>query len=197
MQNETKFSLRPILAGVMVAGAALVFAGCTTTTHTNQGTAAEQKEHIRNGFDATLTRLYQAAPESRDLVSKAKGVLIFPSVVGASFIVGAEYGKGEMRVNGQHAGYYSTGGGSIGFQAGAQSRATVLLFMTQQALDDFRNSDGWTVGADAKVAVANVGANGRIDSNTAREPVIGFVLNNVGLAAGVSLQGDRIQKIEL
>ncbi|WP_353171276.1 BPSL1445 family SYLF domain-containing lipoprotein [Paracandidimonas soli] len=198
MRYETKNSLRPILASLMVAGAALAFTGCTTTPHTaSQETAAEQREVIRNGYDRALSRLYAAAPESRELVQKAKGVLIFPSVIGASFIVGGEYGKGELRVNGQHAGYYSTGGGSIGFQGGAQSRATILLFMTQQALDDFRNSQGWTLGVDAKVAVADIGANGRIDTNTAKEPVIGFVLNNVGLAAGISLQGDRIQKIDL
>lgn len=197
MQYETKVSFRPILASFMIVGAALTFAGCTATPHTNQATAAEQRAQIRSGYDAALTRLYEAAPESRELVRKAKGVLIFPSVVGASFIVGAEYGKGELRVNGQHSGYYSTGGGSIGFQAGAQSRATIMLFMTQQALADFRNSNGWTVGADAQVAVANIGVNGRIDSNTAKEPIIGFVLTNVGLAAGVSLQGDRIQKLDL
>ena len=46
-------------------------------------------------------------------------------------------------------------------------KAMVLLFMTQGALDKFRNNSGWTVGADATVAVVDIGANGRIDTNGA------------------------------
>jgi lipid-binding SYLF domain-containing protein len=197
MNKRTSHIMRTLLISAAIAGSGMLIAGCTATGHTNKATAAEQRAEIQAGFDATLTRLYAAAPESRELAQKAKGILIFPSVVGASFVVGAEYGKGELRVDGQHAGYFSTGGGSIGFQAGAQSQATVLLFMSQEALDNFRKSNGWTVGADANVAIATVGVNGRIDSATVNKPVIGFVLNNAGLAAGVSLQGDKIQKIDL
>ncbi|MOA39351.1 hypothetical protein D3C78_1611220 [compost metagenome] len=67
--------------------------------------------------------------------------------------------------------------------------------MTDDALNKFRNSSGWTVGADATVAVVNVGANGRIDTNTAQQPVVGFVMNNGGLMAGVSLAGTKISKL--
>ena len=55
-------------------------------------------------------------------MARAKGVLIFPDVLSGSFIIGAEHGKGVLRVGGANAGYYSTTAGSIGFQAGAQSR---------------------------------------------------------------------------
>ena len=127
-------------------------------------------------------------------MARAKGVLIFPDVLSGSFIIGAEHGKGVLRVGGANAGYYSTTAGSIGFQAGAQSKAMVL-FMTQGALDKFRNSSGWTV-ADATVAVVDIGANGRIDTNTAQQPVVGFVMNNGGLMAGVSLAGTKISKID-
>ncbi|PWF25523.1 YSC84-related protein [Corticimicrobacter populi] len=198
MRQVHSFSLRPVLASALLAGAAVVLSGCTTTTQTSQATVAEQRAVINSGYDATLTRLYEAAPAARQMVQEAKGVLVFPSVVGASFIVGGEYGRGELRINGQNAGYYSTGGGSIGFQAGAQSQATILLFMTQQALDNFlQKKQNWTIGADANVAIANIGANGQISSNTVNSPVVGFVLNNAGLSAGVSLQGNSIQQIDL
>ncbi|MNJ77204.1 hypothetical protein D3C81_2256300 [compost metagenome] len=73
----------------------------------------------------------------------------------------------------------------------------VLLFMTDDALAKFRASSGWTIGADASVAVANVGANGTIDSNTAQQPIVGFVLNNGGLMAGVSVDGNKISPTTL
>ncbi|KAB0274726.1 twin-arginine translocation pathway signal, partial [Klebsiella pneumoniae] len=49
----------------------------------------------------------------------------------------------------------------------------------------------------ASVAVATIGANGRIDTNTAKQPIVGFVLNNAGLMAGVSIEGAKINKLEL
>lgn len=190
-------SLKPALAVLAVALASLAFTGCTTTGPTDQATATQQRNTINESADTTLARLYKSASDSRALVERAKGVLIFPSVIRAGFVLGGEHGDGVLRVAGRNEGYYSTTAGSIGWQIGAQSRAIVLLFMTQDALDKFRASNGWTVGADATVALAEVGANGSIDTNTAKQNVVGFVLTNSGLMAGVSLEGAKIQKKNL
>lgn len=194
MKNK---SLKPGLAVLAVALASLAFTGCTTTGPTDQATATQQRSTINESANTVLSRLYKSAPDSRALVERAKGVLIFPSVISAGFVLGAEHGDGVLRVAGRNEGYYSTTAGSIGWQIGAQSRAIVLLFMTQDALDKFRASNGWTVGADATVALAQVGANGAIDTNTAKQNVVGFVLTNSGLMAGVSLEGAKIQKKKL
>jgi lipid-binding SYLF domain-containing protein len=77
--------------------------------------------------------------------------------------------------------------GSVGLLAGAQSQAVFILFMTDDALDRFRSSSGWTVGADASVALLTVGADARVTSQTAQQPVIGFVLANRGLMGNLSL----------
>ncbi len=133
---------------------------------------------------------------SRELVAKSSGVLVFPAVMGASLGVGAEYGRGALARERAHAVVLSTTAGSVGFQAGAQSKAVIYLFTTQAALDKFRSSKGWTAGADATVALATIGANGSIDTNTLRQPVVGFVMTNVGLEAGVSLSGAKISEIQ-
>jgi lipid-binding SYLF domain-containing protein len=194
MKQKLTISRGKGVAALAMALASLTFAGCTTTAPKDQATATQRRADINSKADATLTRLYKSSPDARSLVQRSKGVLIFPSVLSASFVVGGEHGNGVLRVGGRNEGYYSTTGGSIGFQAGAQSKAIVLVFTTQDALDKFRRSNGWTVGADATVAVANIGANGRIDTNTANQSVVGFVLNNAGLMAGVSLEGTKIQK---
>ena len=62
-------------------------------------------------------------------------------------VVGGEYGKGVLHAGSQTVDYYSVASVSVGFQAGAQSKAVVLLFMTREALDKFRNSKGWTASA--------------------------------------------------
>jgi len=197
MNQQKSTRSRTGLAILTMALAGLAFTGCTTTTPRSPTTAAEQRSEINKNADEVLARLYQTAPASKEMVQQARGVLVFPAVLGASFVVGAEHGKGVLRVNGANEGYYATSAGSFGFQAGAQSRAIVILFMTQEALDKFRNSSGWTAGVDATVAVAEIGANGSIDTNTARESVVGFVLNNAGIMAGVSLHGTKIEKITL
>jgi lipid-binding SYLF domain-containing protein len=183
------------LAVLAIAFTCTAVAGCTTTGLHDKGSPVAERTDLNAGVDATLSKLYDSAPESRQLVARAAGVLVFPSVLSVSFGVGAEHGNGALRVHGKTVGYYDTTAGSIGFQAGAQSKAIVVLFMTPDSLAKFRNANGWTAGVDATVAVADVGANGSIDTNTIKQPVVGFVLNNAGLMAGVSLQGSKISKI--
>ncbi len=174
----------------------LAVSGCTTTSSTDaSGQQVDKRHTIDAGVDSTLTRLYVAANGSRELVGKAHGVLIFPSVIDAAFVVGGQYGEGSLRVSGHTVGYYSTATGSVGWQAGAQSRAIVFLFMTEQSLNRFRSTDGWSAGGDASVAVLKLGANGAVDTSTATGQVDAFVLANGGLMAGASLQGTKVTRL--
>lgn len=186
------YSLRPLAAAAVFAIGGLALVGCTTSKPEQRATASTERSSINAQIDATLSRLYSNVPGSRDMVANAKGVLVFPSVVGGSFVIGAEYGHGALRVNGGTHSYYNIAAGSVGWQVGAQSKAIIYLFMNQDALEKFRNSKGWTAGVDATVAVASMGANGTIDTNTVKQPVVGFVLANAGLEIGASLQGMKI-----
>jgi lipid-binding SYLF domain-containing protein len=176
----------------------LALAGCTANRNTGAeqaAGAADLRRSIDADVDGTLQRLYSTVGGSRELVAKASGVLVFPSVLQAGLVVGAQYGKGALRVGGRTVGYYSTTSGSLGLQAGAQSKALIFLFMTQDALSKFRNSDGWSAGADASVALVRMGANGMVDTTTATKPVQAFVLTNAGLMADASLQGTKISRL--
>jgi len=172
--------------------------GCSTTTTAAGGNDPVAKRHsIDANVDSALARLYAQDPSSRELIGKARGVLVFPSIVSAGFVVGGSYGQGALRVRGRTAEYYSTAAGSVGLLAGAESKAVFLLFMTDESLDKFRASKGWTVGADASVTLVNVGANAQIDSKTAQQAIIGYVLTNGGLMANVSLEGTKITPISI
>ncbi|SPB17188.1 lipoprotein [Caballeronia novacaledonica] len=188
---------RLLLAGG-IAAAALCVSGCTTTGPSSGETAAgtaDRDRAIDAAVDATLQRLYVSVNGSRELVSKARGVLVFPRVIAAGFWLGAQYGEGALRVNGRTDGYYSTAGGSFGLQIGAQSKALIYVFLTDDALAQFRRRDGWAVGTDATVAVMKLGANGQLDTTTATNPVEVFVLTNAGLMAGVSLEGTKVSRL--
>lgn len=191
------FNLRSIGLATALGLGSIALIGCTTTTNDSQATPAVSRASMETSVDETLSRLYSTVPGTREMVSKAAGVLVFPAVVGGSFVVGAEHGRGALRVGGQTVAYYSTTGASIGFQAGGQSRSVIYVFNTQEALQKFRASNGWTAGADATVAVGTVGANGRVDTKTLQQPITSFTLTNVGLEAGVSVGGSKITPISL
>ena len=123
--------------------------------------------------------------------------LVFPSIVTAGFVVGGSYGEGALRVAGRTERYYKTAAGSVGLLAGAESKAMYILFMTDEALAKFRASNGWTVGADASVAVMRIGASAAVDSATAQQAVIGYVLSKGGLMANLSLEGTRVTPLDI
>ena len=176
---------RTLLAALAAASVAALVGGCTATASTTGassvsqavgggGLSGDQRRELDVGSRAVLNRLYESTPSSRALVERAAGVLVFPRVIDAGLIIGGEYGLGELRSGGNVSGYYRTATGSIGPQIGAQSKSLVLLFMTQDSLNRFRNAGtAWSVGADASVALLKVGANGEIDVNVARAPTIG------------------------
>ena len=178
-----------IFALFIVVGLSLAVAAPRTV-------AAASAVEIDAEVDAALVRFYQDVPAAKELAKKAKGILVFPSVIKAGFGIGGEYGEGALRVGGRSVGYYNTAAASIGFQIGAQSRAEVLMFMTEEALERFRSSDGWEVGVDGSVALINVGVAGEIDTNTINDPVIGFIFGEQGLMANLSLEGAKITRMD-
>ena len=186
-------------AAVALASGGFALAGCTTTpgNSSNAATDLTKRRSIDASVDSSLAKLYATVQGSHELVAKSRGVLVFPSVLQAGFIVGAQYGEGALRVGGATTGYYSTVSGSLGFQAGAQSKAIIFCFMTEDALRKFRSTDGWAAGADASVALVTVGANGAVDTNTATHPVEVFVVTNAGLMADVSLAGTKVTRLNI
>ena len=144
---------------------------------------------------AALNRLYKAMPDTQQLVAKSTGVLICPAVIGGSFVVGAEYGQCVLRSGGATHGVYRLMGASVGWQAGGLSKSVIYVFTTRDAYQNFVDSDGVSFGAGVNVAVGRAGVNGRIDTETAMAPVSAYVLNNVGLEAGASVQGLKFSKI--
>ena len=184
-----------VALGLGLSSVALV--GCTTTTPQSEASGPTARAAMERDVDSTLTRLYTTVPGSREMVQRSAAVLVFPSVVGGSFVVGAQHGKGALREGGRTSGYYSTTAGSLGLQAGGQSKAIIYVFNTRTALNKFKASEGWSAGADAGVSVGKVGANGSVDTQTIQQPVASFTLTNVGLEAGAAVEAGKVTKITL
>ena len=194
--NRRNFVLKTAVA---TAVASMALAGCTMTGGSGKSpeTDASKRQAIDASVDGTLSRLFSTVGGSRELAAKAQGILVFPDVKKAAFIVGAQYGEGALRVGGHTVGYYSTSAASFGFQAGAQSTAVIFMFMTHDALASFQSSSGWSAGGDMAVSVVKVGANGTIDTTSASSQVVALVLTNTGLMADASVNGAKVTRLNL
>jgi lipid-binding SYLF domain-containing protein len=157
--------------------------------------AASAKE-IDIKVTATLKHFAETVKGGADFLQEARGMLVFPDVIKAGFGIGGEYGEGALRVGGSTVDYYSTMAASIGFQIGAQSKSIVIVFLTADALTDFRDSSGWKAGVDGSVALIEWGAGENINSTDIKEPIVGFVFNNKGLMYNLTLEGSKFTRLK-
>jgi len=156
---------------------------------------AESAAVIDVKVNEALDKFHKEVKSAKELVRKSHGILVFPSVIKAGIGIGGEYGEGALRINGKTVDYYNTATVSIGLQLGAQAKTVILLFMTKEALSNFRNSKGWKVGVDGSVALVKVGAGGSLDTTKIKEPILGFVIGQKGLMYNLTLEGSKITKI--
>lgn len=157
---------------------------------------AASKAEIDANVQVTVQNFYDESPVGKLLAEQASGLLVFPRVVKAGIGIGGEYGEGALLVDGETVQYYNTVSASIGFQLGVQVKSQIILFMTDEALDSFRNSDGWEAGVDGSVALIEFGAAEEINSNSIQDPIIGFILSNRGLMYNLTFEGSKMSKIE-
>lgn len=156
---------------------------------------AASKAEIDTDVQFAMNTFYNLSPGNKELVSKAAGVLIFPTVMKAGFFVGGDYGEGVLQVGGKTVDYYSTAAISFGLQLGAQSRSEVILFMDKEALENFRLRDGWAAGIDGSVAVIDSGVAKGVDTETAQGAIIAYIFSSKGLMGNLSLEGSKFSKI--
>jgi len=67
--------------------------------------------------------------------------------------------------------------------------------MTQNALIDFRQSQGWAAGADLEYAINDQGETLRAETTTSLAPVIAVVFAQAGLRVGATLEGTKYTRI--
>jgi lipid-binding SYLF domain-containing protein len=123
-------------------------------------------------------------------VKNAKGLLIFPQVLKAGYILGGSGGTGVLVVREEKTGdwsqpvFYTIGSASIGLQFGAESAQTIMMVMSKKAVHSLYKSSV-KLGGDTSFAVGPVGegAKGNLPAD-----FISFSKAK-GLYAGLNLEG--------
>ena len=143
-----------------------------------------------------LQQLTAQNPAAATIRAKSIGELVFPRVVKAGFMVGAQSGQGILFLNHQPSGRYRTAAASYGFQAGVQEYGYVLFLMNQKAVDWINNTRGWEIGTGPSVVIVDKGMARSVSTNTLHSGIYAFIFDQRGLMAGVGLQGSKIMKID-
>ena len=188
--NRGGMGLKALAIGCMAVCFAMVL-GLFFTHTVEAGTAKE----IEVSVDVALDRFFEQVKGAEKFAKNATGLLVLPNVKKAAFIFGGEYGEGALRIGGKTADYYNLVAGSFGLQIGAEAKDIVIAFMTKEALNTFRKSEGWQVGVDGNIAFVDVGAGQQFDTTTLKSPIVGFVFDAKGLIADISLKGAKLTKL--
>jgi lipid-binding SYLF domain-containing protein len=155
------------------------------------------KAEIDKGVHHALQQFYQLDPtHHKDLVARAKGILVFPRITKGGIGVGGQFGEGALRIEGKNVAYYSVSSASVGLTLGLAKHKEVILFMTQETLDKFMTSHGWSIGADTGVAVLSKGAGGDYDTQSLQKPILAIVFGEKGLIGDISLEGSKVTKLD-
>jgi lipid-binding SYLF domain-containing protein len=123
----------------------------------------------------------------------AKGILIYPQILKAGFILGGSGGTGVFLVKDEKGGdwsqpaFYTVGAVSFGLQIGGEAAETMILAMTQKAVDSLYTSSA-KLGGDTSVAMGPVGAGAK--SNV----MVDFIAfsRSKGAYAGLNLEGSLV-----
>ena len=173
----------------------LLMAGAFSTA----ALAADREVKVDDRLDAaadTLNDMMRASDKGipRDLMDKARCVVVVPGMKKAGFIIGAKYGRGFAVC--RHAGGTLWGspaaiqieGGSLGFQIGASETDVVLLVMNDGGMRHLE-SDKFTIGGEATAAAGPVGRDTSAQTDAMMHAEMLSYSRSRGLFAGISLEG--------
>ncbi len=143
-----------------------------------------------------LQQLVAQNPAAARANSHALAVLVFPNVVKAGFVFGAQGGKGVLFMHGQSHGRYRTVSGSYGLQAGVQKFGYALFFMDHKSVDWINTTRGWEIGTGPSVVIVDKGMARSFSTNTLHSGIYAFTFDQQGLMAGLGLQGSKIKRLD-
>src|SRR4051812_34524576 len=161
-----------------------------------QPAAAATGHILDEDADAALKSLYSNHAGAKALSEKAVGILVFPQITKAGFILGAQGGDGVLFEKGKITGHYNSGAVSVGMQAGVQTYGYALFFMSPQDLNYLKTSNGWSLGVGPSIVVADAGFGKDASTMTGQKGVYAFIFDQKGLMAGMGVVGQKINKIK-
>ena len=103
--------------------------------------AADEKAELAAEVNEAKATLLKTDAGLKDIMEKAKGYVLFPSVAKGGFGVGAAADTGQLIEKGKAVGEAKLRQVSVGFQAGGQAYIELVCFEDQTGLDNFKKEN--------------------------------------------------------
>ena len=173
---------------------------CAPALFARDDPAAKEENRLANSGTVVAEILNVPDQIPRDLLDKARCVVVVPSVLKAAFIVGGAYGRGTMVCRtGEHftgpwgaPAMYALEGGSVGFQIGGEATDFVFLIMNDRGANSLMHSKV-KLGGDASIAAGPVGRTTAADTDAYMRSEILSYSRARGVFAGISLEGSTLR----
>jgi lipid-binding SYLF domain-containing protein len=183
----------------VVVAVALLAVGVFSVNAQQNKTGKDFREAVErvNKASAVMNEIMRINDRSipRDLLEKAKAVVVFPGAIKGAFIIGGQGGKGvAVRRIGRGwsaPAFLNMAGGSIGLQIGGSKTDYILLIMNDKGMKGLVE-DKFELGGEGSVAAGPVGRTAAASTNATFDAEILTYSRSKGLFAGVSLKGVSI-----
>jgi len=127
-----------------------------------------------------------------DLLRRARGVVIVPSLIKGGFFIGGEGGEGVLLARSgegwSNPAFYSLGSASFGLQIGLEQAEVIILIMNDKALSAIMRNE-FKIGADAGLAVVTLGSGAEAATTSAVGADIVVWASATGAYAGITIKG--------
>lgn len=199
--NKTKYMKRNIVsklaAATVISISALGLNQCANGPVTNLNASSVDSRELASDARVALNQLYRSNPAARRLGASAEGILVFPEITKAGFVVGGMGGNGVLiRRDGSIRDYFQTAGASYGLQAGVQQYGYALFLMDSVAFDNINRANGWEVGSSPSLVIVDEGMTASLSTATIDKGTYAFFFGQRGLMGGIGLQGSKITRIQ-
>lgn len=184
--------MRLRIDGLLVVLITILFIGANALAQN----AKEMRSAVERVDNASkvISEIMRADDKSipRDLLARAKAVVVFPGALKLGFIVGGQGGSGvairRLDSGWSAPAFLNMGGGSIGPQIGGQKTDYILLIMNEKGLKGLLD-DKFELGGEGSVAAGPVGRTAAASTNVTLDAEILTYSRSRGLFAGLSLKG--------
>jgi len=151
--------------------------------------AADKKAELTTEVNEAYTTLVQKDEGLKDIMEKAKGYVIFPSVAKGGLGIGAAAGTGQLLEKGKAVGEAKLRQVSVGFQAGGQAYIEVICFEDQTSLDNFKKGNfEFSAQVSAVAVTAGVAKNAKYEKG-----IMVLTLAKGGLMYEASVGGQKFK----
>ena len=181
----------------LVLAASFFFFSCSLNQQTSYSAPPEENLKLLRNQIVSAVKVFEVITASKAdrvpvrYVKRARCLAIFPGVIKAAFIAGANhgYGLGVCRVKDRWSriAFFGLTGGSFGFQFGAEVSDLLLLFMDQEAAQSLMENQ-LTLGVDVGIVAGPSGESMKEKTNANLEGILAYSIAE-GAFAGLSVEG--------